>query len=1462
MSDQLLKCSNKECVLFNTIMLQQPDNPIMRCPVCGYPMKVVTNQKKAEAHWLEEIAADKSYWLSDAEKLFPSVIAHEYSMLRKYCRQKEPYAVLLSLKDNFESLLKLEVLLAYAWGAHLNDEQFVSSTISLLTTPNLSMGAWLELASILIKRLRETGEKLPEVIPLEQLRKSYARFEVVNWRNTLIGHGAMGMDDSEEFREEIKNKLRALNSIFEKLGEKIRQQELYFFCKDAAFGEDTVSKEPIVLIGSDMARGLPGYGEIRFRSKDRAQDYSVEPFITLRKHKNEGYGIYFFDNQRTSFLSRFLNYVKGHHSSEEVTYFRQLRKQLDLGNVKLEAVADNPYLTEEELRQLDLIQMSHKYVKQSHLMLWLKGCVDQYDQGVFYLKMERGTGKSAFSEKLNCLYEKPERIADDLDVRTYHFSRAQSSGTSDFCNMVEWQWSNQFEGRNWARAPRIVDYLNKGMSPSKALCAFMNSIQEYSKRTRGKKRLLMVLDGLDEIIDESLWEYIPALDDLGKGIYILLTSRNPETESLPEQISRHLRNLSVTEEFCIARKGNENINFLNVYLQKSSRVRINDSQADKLKELADYRVLYLGLLCRLLEYGMKIEDLPDREKAAATYLKTLEGGYNEKESVLIREMIAVLCTLGTYEPLTINTLCTIFREEGVSLRIIGMLRDLAPLLKIDRGETGNGYMVANLDIAREMAEQIPETEDVVRGIVRLTISVLKDALIIGASGKADTSFLYEHADKDEGAKGFLKRLSAYRTSAIREDIFESEPGLDVIAAHITEIAVRYLPEGADAMGNQAVLLLGALTESTSSNTPKKRKRRLQYSIQTYLCNRLLYGVDNTGSTDALYKVGLCYKDQGLYHEATDAFDEVLEVLKENPLYEIFGKTRALDVKRQLASTMGILGAWNRALDMLTEMLNKCKEKFGEDHIDTLRVRAQRANLLYEMGYPIDAYDELMDVYGKQLLCLAKDDPEIVNTLCDAIDAYITFENPEPTLKVLEEQYDTQMLLWGEQGAGTQCAMQELAKVYLALGRYEQAKDFLEKIYDSKVKTHGNNHPETLIAEANLAFSLGSLGNMEKALQLQKEVFDKDRALLGADFLETLRSQQNLAVMLANAEDNDAAISMQEEVYRKSAASLGQAHPFTAESAIALAGVYDTLGYDQRAKDLLQDIYLKFKDIYGEYNHITLRIKFSLAEKLFGRHQIEKASQMFGEIYDVQKMLLGDVHPETQATLQYLQLLQVWEKPQTSDKTLVQWKDIIDSVNQSQYDEALSLIQGAQEEIKNLFGKESKEAVISVFAKAFVLSGLGRYEEALEAYKEAFRKNRSAENDNNIEMILSYRIAFTLGDLERYAESLDVYRKVYEKMSRMWGKKHLYTLAALNDIAFTLGKLGRFKEAIDRQQELISIRTEVFGHDSYETLSGKVRLAELYRWAGERSAEQKIVESLLEQLTELGHTDLIERLERK
>ena len=72
----------------------------------------------------------------------------------------------------------------------------------------------------------------------------------------------------------------------------------------------------------------------------------------------------------------------------------------------------------------------------------------------------------------------------------------------------------------------------------------------------------MILDGLDEISEESLWNFIPVKEMLGEGIYFLLTSRNPQTEKLTREIDAHLNQLQVTDRLVVERDGADNICFL------------------------------------------------------------------------------------------------------------------------------------------------------------------------------------------------------------------------------------------------------------------------------------------------------------------------------------------------------------------------------------------------------------------------------------------------------------------------------------------------------------------------------------------------------------------------------------------------------------------------------------------------------------------------------------------------------------------------------------------------------------------------------------------------------------------------------------------------------------------------------------------------------------------------------------
>ena len=140
-------------------------------------------------NWLSEIAKDKGLWVEDISK-WPSIIAYTYESLRHLCEEGKAYGVQMRLKDNFETILKFETLIAFAWAEHNTDDTFIEQTISLITTPNLSMDAWVELAKILIQDLDDRSMRLPKEIPLWDLCEQYENMAIVTWRNQKIGHGA------------------------------------------------------------------------------------------------------------------------------------------------------------------------------------------------------------------------------------------------------------------------------------------------------------------------------------------------------------------------------------------------------------------------------------------------------------------------------------------------------------------------------------------------------------------------------------------------------------------------------------------------------------------------------------------------------------------------------------------------------------------------------------------------------------------------------------------------------------------------------------------------------------------------------------------------------------------------------------------------------------------------------------------------------------------------------------------------------------------------------------------------------------------------------------------------------------------------------------------------------------------------------------------------------------------------
>ena len=1087
-----IKCKNKKCH-FHTNFIPWPETiPFKPCQLCGFEMELVEGAEDTSG-WLMKISADKKMWCREVEKKFPAVLAYEYRSLREYCRKEEPYAVLLSIKDNFEALLKFEVLLAYAWIAENTSEEFMTNTVSLLMTPNLSLGAWLVLASAIVKNLKEANIQLPDIIPLNAIRKKYIEEKIVNWRNTYIGHGAMGMETDEVFKLDIQAKILILKDIYTNFISKFKAQRLYL-------KPDNEKRKELPLMGADLARGLESGGTVYFRAEDMPLEFNVDPFLVIRKHQSKGFGIYFFDNQRTRSLTHFLAYADGKRTTESVAYFERLIRQMDARNIKPERTADEKNLTPEELHELDMLFMNHAFVKPRHLVNWLEECLDKHEKGVFLLQMNRGTGKSIFTERLSSLTENPIRVADDVDVRTYHISAMQTAGINYFQSEIEELWRREFDGKGIARMTSISQIEKEGKKPAEALCNCLEQVLEYSKRNRGKSRILMVLDGLDEIPGDEIWSYIPTESMMKRGIYFLLTSRDPKTELLPEHTSYKIMSLSVTEKYCPKRKDKDNVKFLTEYIENTGlkgKISLLDTQ--KLLSMSDYRVLGLGMLCRLVENGMNIEELPDSNKAVSVYLQTLEKRYGEKEAIKFREPLAILCTLGSYEGVTLKTLASLIGENGITLRLIGMIRDLSPMLKTGRGKNGNLYMIANPGLANELEKQIPETEDIVKGIISLTFALIDDGN-------------YKEAEIDE------------------------------TVVHIVELARDKTPEGVKILSDKAEdKLIEVANYFKYIPSYDYKKKTIDIWNQIVILNKERYGIDAPSTLKSEAKLATAMFLGGFSREALqkcrETYDKAESVLEGNSniMIEICGG---------MSVALAQSGNYKEALEFHEKVSSTIDVKAGENGLFyKLTYDSLKCILLHHLG----RYDEAHRINKVVKEMMRRGNITDENLLKQVQQNDIMYYNDVGKYKKAKKlRLKLNRKLLKGKGVKSNKIDLDLASIQTAIdhGDYTSALKLYKELYNTMKEESGPRHPDTIKVLVNIASAYAMKDYFEDAFSLFKQVLKIEEDLFEPNNPLVLDTKREYAFALCRDERYVEALQLYQEVYELYTGLLGKNHPET------------------------------------------------------------------------------------------------------------------------------------------------------------------------------------------------------------------------------------------------------------------------------------------------------------------------------
>lgn len=176
-------------------------------------------------------------------------------------------------------------------------------------------------------------------------------------------------------------------------------------------------------------------------------------------------------------------------------------------------------------------------------------------------------------------------------------------------------------------------------------------MNQYKKKYYSEKKLLFIFDGIDELNQQSeknIIDFIPNVDDLIDGVYVLVTCRACSEETLSISCRQFLNNFK--GEVCFFKQTDEDYlkfvkNFYDLYIIKKSRLFckrngiVFEAEFDKTDEkfhlLRDKSILNLSLIKELISIALKelvesgattisIDDLNFDEKLYEQYFESIK----------------------------------------------------------------------------------------------------------------------------------------------------------------------------------------------------------------------------------------------------------------------------------------------------------------------------------------------------------------------------------------------------------------------------------------------------------------------------------------------------------------------------------------------------------------------------------------------------------------------------------------------------------------------------------------------------------------------------------------------------------------------------------------------------------------------------------------------------------------------
>lgn len=608
--------------------------------------------------WMLELKKENDIWNKENMESLPIGLKQEYSRLFSLLEDKKLFGAFLQIKDLYEILIKIPTLSFLAYEFQKKEIE-KGDWLFKFFEKDLSFGDWNTIAKyysndVLNEDIKEYLKKWTKLIEGKQ---------VIKWRNDWIGHGALAQEDNAEFNISLSEKVR----------------ELICFIKD----NFEIIKKCVILESNDSYK-------VEFDQKS----IILSPWIIYKNEKT-----YFFDSYKEKKKKVcYLDYENGDKIELVNLEIEEFIENLQAQNGARLFTKDNEkkiiLLNEENL--IKTLKKSEDYTRPEFLCSSIEDFMNT-DGGIMLLQMEEGFGKTSFSYALDENGQAKIKIKDCL-VRTYYINDTYASNIDYFAITMSDIFRMDSDGK----------LLFRGMVPlfdfhSTDKENILVNLLEFYKNNTQKSKILLVLDGLDEICKQdngSILDFLPDRKEIPKDVYIICTCRTDKELIDTSDLFIKIHNLHFTKRIVITKDNKEYNDLIKKYITKKIGIK-DDILCQKIMDVGDFQFRKVDYICRhIKETGELDIDYDILTEWNFGYLKRMFG---EKYFQIFIKFFEYMMIVN--KPITIDQLCIGCTGQNTTMQDIYFLWYLKDMIQIDRNSGGNRISIKNESVSSWMMSE-------------------------------------------------------------------------------------------------------------------------------------------------------------------------------------------------------------------------------------------------------------------------------------------------------------------------------------------------------------------------------------------------------------------------------------------------------------------------------------------------------------------------------------------------------------------------------------------------------------------------------------------------------------------------------------------------------------------------------------------------------------------------------------